>query len=87
MATNPMPNPQASAPQPGGGGDASQGQQANPLQTTLGKVAMLLKQVAGQNPSVQEDLNNAVNSLVQAIQKSSQAAPSAPQQSPAPPQQ
>ena len=81
MATS-MPNPQAAAPQ-GGGGAAPQ---ANPLATTLGKVAMLVKQIAQQNPSVQEDLSNAVNSIVQAIQKSSQAG-QAPQQAPAPPQQ
>lgn len=84
MATAGMPNPQGAAPQPGGGAPAPQ---ANPLQDTLGKVAMLLKQIGSQNTVVQEDLNNAVNSLVQAIQKTSQAGSSAPQQSPAPQQQ
>lgn len=84
MATAGMPNPQASAPQPGAGAPA---QQTNPLQDTLGKIAMALKQLGSQNTVVQEDLNNAVNSLVQAIQKTSQTGSSAPQQSPAPPQQ
>jgi hypothetical protein len=84
MATS-MPNPQASAPPPQAGAGASpQGQQANPLQTTLGKIAMLLKQISAQNTSVQEPLDTAVNSIVQAIQMSAQAAPSAPQQPQAP---
>lgn len=83
MATS-MPNPQAAAPQPGGGGAAPP--QANELQTTLGKIAMLLKQIAAQNVSVQEPLNTAVQSIVKAITMSSQAAtqpapqPAAPQQ-------
>jgi hypothetical protein len=80
MATS-MPNPQASTAPPGGG------QPANPLQTTLGKIAMLLKQVAAQNTSVQEPLNAAVQNVVQAIQMSAQQGPSAPQQAPAPMQQ
>lgn len=81
MATAALPNPQASAPNPGAGAP-----QANPLQTTLGKIAMMLKQIATQNVSVQDPLNQAVQSIVQAIQMSSQAAtqpppqPSAPQQ-------
>jgi hypothetical protein len=45
---------------------------------------MLLKQIAAQNTSVQEPLNNAVQNIVQAIQMSAQAAPSAPQQPSAP---
>ena len=81
MATS-MANPQASAPQQGADAGASQ---ANPLQTTLGKVAMLLKQIAQQNTSVQEPLNTTVQSIVQAIQMSSQAA-TQPQQPSAPPQ-
>lgn len=83
MATS-MPNPQASAPPPQAGAGASQ---ANPLQETLGKIAMLLKQVAAQNTSVQEPLNAAVQNIVQAIQMSAQAGPSAPQQASAPMQQ
>ena len=82
MATS-MANPQASAPQPGADAGASQ---ANPLQTSLGKIAMLLKQLAQQNTSVQEPLNQAVQSIVQAIQMSSQAATQQPQQPSAPPQ-
>lgn len=85
MATQPMPNPQASAPPPGGAGGAAP--QANPLQDMLGKIAMALKQIAGQNTVVQEDLTNAVNSIVQAIQKTAQAAPGPPQQPAAPMQQ
>lgn len=83
MATAGLPNPQASAPQ---GADAG-AQQADPLSTMLGKIAQALTQLASQNTVVQEDLRNAVNSIVQAIQKTSQAAPSAPQQAQAPPQQ
>lgn len=86
MATS-MPNPQASAPQPGGGAAPQQGAQANPLQTTLGKLAMLTKQIAQQNQSVQEPLDRAVQAFVEAIQMSAQAAPSAPQQASAPMQQ
>jgi hypothetical protein len=48
---------------------------------------MLLKQIAAQNTSVQEPLNNAVQNIVQAIQMAAQAAPSAPQQASAPMQQ
>jgi hypothetical protein len=86
MATS-MANPQASAPQPTPQGADAGASQANPLQTTLGKIAMLLKQVAQQNTSVQEPLNQAVQSIVQAIQMSSQAATQQPQQPSAPPQQ
>lgn len=83
MATS-MPNLQAAAPQPGGG---SASPEANPLQTTLGKVAMLLKQIASQNTSVQEPLNTAVQSIVQAIQMSAQGGvQQQPQQPQAPPQ-
>lgn len=81
MATS-MANPQASAPQQGAGAAP----QANPLQETLGKVARLLHQIATQNVSVQEPLNKAVMSIVQAIQMSSQAQTAPPQQPQAPPQ-
>lgn len=84
MATAPMPNPQASAPQPGAGAASPD---ANPLQTTLGKIAMLLKQMASQNASVQEPLNAAVQSIVQAINMGQQAQSAPPQQPQAPPQQ
>ena len=83
MATSPTPNPQASAPQPGADAGASQ---ANPLQASLGKIAMLLHQLATQNTSVQDPLNQAVQNIVQAIQMSSQAQ-TAPQQQPAAPPQ
>ena len=88
MATNPMPNPQASAPDPGAA-PAPQGgaPQGNPLKDGLGKIVQLLHTLAGQNTVVQDDLNKAVMSLVQATQKVDQASPSAPQQPPAPPQQ
>lgn len=81
MATT-MTNPQASAPQPGAGASP----EANQLQTTLGKIAMMLHQIATQNVSVQDPLNKAVQSIVQAIQMSSQAA-TQPQQQPSAPQQ
>lgn len=82
MGASPMPNPQGSAPQPGAGsGGAPQG---NPLKDGLGKIVQLLHTLAGQNDVVQEDLNKAVMSIVQAIQKVDQASPSAPQQAPAP---
>jgi hypothetical protein len=84
MASPGMPNPQASAPQPGG---ASASPQANPLQEMLGKIVMLLRQLGQQNTVIQEDLNAASTSIVQALQKVSQAGPSAPQASQAPPQQ
>ena len=47
-------NPQASAPQPGGGGGApggAQGGQANPLQEMLGKIAMLARQLGHPIPA------------------------------------
>lgn len=83
MATS-MANPQASAPQPTGAGAGAS--QANPLQTTLGKIAMMLKQIAQSNTSVQDPLNQAVQAIVQAIQMSSQAATQPQQQPQAPPQ-
>lgn len=82
MATAAQSNPQASAPQPGVGAE-----QANPLQTTLGRIAMLLKQIASQNVSVQEPLNTAVQNIVQAIQMARQAQTAPPSQASAPVQQ
>lgn len=79
MATS-MANPQASAPQ---GAGASQ---ANPLQETLGKIATILHKIATDNTSVQDPLNKAVQSIVQAIQMSSQAQTAPPQQTQAPQQ-
>ena len=84
MATS-MPNPQASAPQPMGGGAAPQG---NPIKEVLGRVIQqILYPMVQQNPSIQEDLTAAIRSLVQAIQKADQAGQAPPQQPPAPPQQ
>lgn len=83
MATAAL-NPQASAPQSGA---APASPEANQLQTALGKIAMLLKQIAAQNVSVQEPLNSAVNSIVQAIQMARQAQVAPPSQPAAPPQQ
>lgn len=86
MAASAMPNPQASAPAPGGGGASPQ---ANPLQQMLSKVAMMLKQLGQQNTTIQPELDAAIGAIVQALQKSSQAAPGDPQQAQpaAPPQQ
>jgi hypothetical protein len=81
-----MPNPQASSPQPDQGG-APASPQANPLQGMLGKIVLLLRQLGQQNTVIQEDLNNASQSLIQALQKVSQASGGPPQQAPAPQQQ
>jgi hypothetical protein len=87
MAAAPMPNPQASAPQPGNGDGAGASPQANPLQATLGKLAMLTKSLGAQNASIQEEMDAAVASFVKAIQKTQQGASGPPQQAPAPQQQ
>ncbi len=85
MATYPQtPNPQAPAPQPGGG--ASPSPQGNPLKDMLGKLVQVLHTLANQNTVIQEPVNKAVMSLVQAIQLVDQASPGPPQQAPAPPQ-
>jgi hypothetical protein len=84
VASFPMSNPQAAAPQPG---DAAASAQANPLQTVLGRMAMIARQLGTQNTVIQAEMEQATTALVQALQKVSQAAPSAPQQPPAPPQQ
>jgi hypothetical protein len=82
MATS-MPNPQAPAPGPDSG---SGGQQANPLQTILGRLAMALRTIGSQNTVIQPEMQQAASAVIQALQKSSQAAPgpaspmSAPQQ-------
>ena len=89
MATS-MPNPQAAAPQPQGGGDASQdqGQQgANPLQTILGRLAIALRTIGTQNTVIQPEMQQAASAVIQALQKSSQAAPGPAQPMSAPPQQ
>ena len=85
-----MANPQASAPQPGGGGGAPQGeaggQQANPLQTMLGRLAIALRTIGQQNTVIQPEMQQASSILISALQKASQAAPGAPQELAAPPQ-
>jgi hypothetical protein len=48
---------------------------------------MMLKQMASQNTSIQDPLNQAVQNIVQAIQMSGQAQSAPPQQPQAPPQQ
>lgn len=89
MASLPI-NPQGSAPpQPGGGADASdgdQGGQANPLQTILGRLAIALRTIGSQNTVIQPEMQQAASAVIQALQKSSQAAPG-PAQPPQAPQQ
>ena len=89
MASTPtqFPNPQAGAPQPGAPQASPQSPQANPLQQTLGKLVMILRQLGTQNTVIQPELQDASEKLVAALQKASQASQGAPAQSPAPPQQ
>lgn len=83
MATTPTPNPQASAPQPGGAGAAPM----NAIGTTLGKVIQqILAPMAQQNVSIQEPLKEAMMALVKAIQMSQQAQVQQPPQPQAPQQ-
>ena len=93
------PNPQAPAPQPGAGASASpmggapggMAPEANPLQTMLARIAMMLRQLGSQNVIVQPELQDAAQKLILALQKVSQAsagaAPGGPAAAPAPPQQ
>lgn len=76
-------NPQASAPQPGGGGAP----QANPLQEMLGKVAILARQLGTQNTVIQPEMQQISAIAIQALQKVSQAAAGPAQPASAPPQQ
>ena len=89
MATTPqaMPNPQASAPSPTGGAGAAPGGD-NPIKAVLSRIIQqILYPLSQQNPTIQEDLGNAIRSLVQAIQKTDQNASGPAQQPAAPPQQ
>jgi hypothetical protein len=87
MATS-MPNPQATAGGDSGADPQSQGgQQPNQLQTILGRLAMVLRQIGSQNTVIQAEMQQASQAVIQALQKSSQAAPGPPQQLSAPPQQ
>ena len=83
-----MPNPQASAPDQGAGGpQQDQGQQANPLQTILGRIAIALRTIGAQNTVIQPEMQQAASAVIQALQKSSQAAPGPAQPMQAPAQQ
>lgn len=84
MATT-MPNPQAAAPGPDPGA-AGQQQQANPIQTILGRLAIALRTIGQQNTVIQPEMQQASSILISALQKVSQAAPGAPQPLAAPPQ-
>jgi hypothetical protein len=82
MASQPLArpdNPQAAAPQPAS-------PQANPLQESLGKLAMLVRQLGMQNTIIQPEMQQASALFVQALQKVSQASAGPPQQLAAPPQ-
>jgi len=85
MATS-VANPQASAPGPqqGAGPDPSQ-QQANPLQETLGRAVLALRQLGAQNTIIQAETQQAASILIQALQKVSQAASGPAVQPSAPP--
>ena len=76
MATS-MPNPQAAAPGPqtGDQGAAGPQQQANPLQTLLGRLAIYLRELGTQNTVIQSEMQTAASEVIQALQKASQAAP------------
>jgi len=89
MATQPMSpqdNPQAGAPQPGASA-GGQSPSANPLQETLGKIAILCRQLGSQNTVIQPEMQQVSGVLVQALQKVSQASSGPPQPMTAPPQQ
>jgi len=87
MATS-LANPQAAAPgpDPGAAGSPQGGQQANPLQTILGRLAIALRTIGQQNTVIQPEMQQASSILISALQKASQAAPGAPQPLAAPPQ-
>jgi hypothetical protein len=76
-------NPQAAAPSgaPQGGSP-----QANPLQETLGKLVMLVRQLGTQNTIIQPEMQGISQQLIQALQKVSQAGSGPAQPLSAPPQ-
>lgn len=86
MATS-LPNPQAAAPSPQGGGGSFAQQQVNPLQEAIGKLVVLSRQLGVQNVVIQPEMQQVSSILVQALQKVSQAAPGPPQSMQAPGQQ
>lgn len=78
-------NPQASAPGPQQGAQPDQ-QQANPLQESLGKLVLMLRQLAQQNQVIQPELMQMASIGIQALQKVSQASAGPAVQPSAPPQ-
>jgi len=78
--------PQGQTPDAQGAGVSPANQQANPLQVALAKLAQVLEQMAQQNPIVQEDLMQARQALVSALQKT-MIAGQQPAANPAPTQQ
>ena len=87
MATAGLPQPGADA----GGADQTpsappSSDQANGLQTTLGKIMQIIQQLAQQNAVVQPELQTAADAIRKAFVKTTQAAGPSPQQA-APPQQ
>jgi hypothetical protein len=87
MATSPA-NPQAPAPGPpqGAGASGPDQQQANPLQESLGRLILLLRQLGQQNQVIQPELQQMASIGIQALQKVSQAS-SGPAQAPSTPPQ
>lgn len=89
MAAQPIPqpaNPQGAAPSPSGGGAASSGTPANPLQEILGKIVLALRQLGSQNVIIQPEMQQMSSIAVQALQKVSQASSGPPPAAQAPPQ-
>jgi hypothetical protein len=83
-----LDNPQAGAPDPSqGGGAPASAPQANPLQESLGRLAILSRQLGMQNTLIQPEMQQISSIAVQALQKVSQAASGPPQPMSAPPQQ
>ena len=74
MAAAPTPQPPDQGNPAGGGGVAPAQQQANPLQTALAKLAQVCDQMSQQNPVVQQELNDAKQAFVRALQKTMMAA-------------
>ena len=85
MATSPTPQPQN--PQAGAPSGAPAAPQANPLQETLGKLAMLVRQLGVQNTIIQPEMQQMSAIAIQALQKISQAQAGPAQPMAAPPQQ
>lgn len=84
MATPAQGSPPQAPPDAGGVSPADQ--QANPLQTTLAKLAQLCQTLADQNPVVSDDVLQARSAFIQALQKTMMSAAPSPDQNPTPPQ-